>query len=389
MLPEGWHQSTVGRACAIKNNLRFPLSKEHRGTMVGQYPYFGPTGILGYLDHFRIDEEFALIGEDGDHFLKFRDRPMTLLFSGPANVNNHAHIIGNSSQCSAKWFHYWFMHRDLTSILSRQGVGRYKLTKAGLERLEIWLPPKSEQAQIAKVLGTWDDAITTTAKLLANSRKQRLALTNSLLSGRRRLASSAKWSKHRLSDLIIESRIPGTTGDVAKKITVKLYGRGVVAKNEKRLGSDSTQYFRRRAGQFIYSKLDFLNGAFGLMPPELDGYESTLDLPAFDFQAGVDPRWFLYFVSREDFYLEQLGLANGGRKARRVNPSDLLRLVIDAPTFAEQSHIADVIDTAVADENDWEQSLALLQRQKRALLCQLLTGKRRVTSADSVAEAVP
>lgn len=386
MLPKGWHRSTVGRACAIKNNLRFPLSKENRGTMVGHYPYFGPTGILGYLDHFRIDEEFALIGEDGDHFLKFRDRPMTLLFSGPANVNNHAHIIGNSSQCSARWFHYWFMHRDLTSILSRQGVGRYKLTKAGLESLEIWLPPKSEQAQIAKVLGTWDDAITTTAKLLANSRQQRLALTNSLLSGRRRLASSVKWSKHRFSDLIVESRIPGTTGDVAKKITVKLYGRGVIAKNEKRLGSDSTQYFRRRAGQFIYSKLDFLNGAFGLMPPELDGYESTLDLPAFDFQPGVDPRWFLYFVSREDFYLEQLGLANGGRKARRVNPSDLLRLVIDAPTFVEQSRIADVIDTAVADENGWEQSLALLQRQKRALLRQLLTGKRRVYLADSVAE---
>lgn len=393
MLPEGWKRSTVGECCAIKNQLRLPISGEQRALMQGDYPYYGPTGVLGYLDHYRIDEEVALIGEDGDHFLKYRDREMTLLVQGKSSVNNHAHVVGNSNSCLAKWFYYWFMHRDITPMLSRQGVGRYKLTKAGLEKLEVWLPPQREQQELTAILTTWDEAIAATEKLLSNSRQQRQALHDALLSGRRRLSYRSIWQKHKLSDFIVESRTLGSPGDVAKKITVKLYGRGVVAKNEKRPGSDSTQYYRRTAGQFIYSKLDFLNGAFGLIPEELDGFESTLDLPAFDFKPGVDPQWFLYFVSREDFYLGHLGLANGGRKARRVNPPDLLRVSVAVPPLEEQQAIAEVIGLAVADEKGWEQSLSLLQKQKRALMAQLLTGKRRVrlvvTAADAATEAAP
>jgi type I restriction enzyme, S subunit len=130
-----------------------------------------------------------------------------------------------------------------------------------------------------------------------------------------------------------------------------------------------------------------LNGAFGLIPPELDGYESTLDLPAFNFQPEVDPRWFLYHVSREDFYQGHLGLANGGRKARRVNPPDLLRVAIPVPSFPEQQAIADAIDVAIADEKAWLTMLEALKAEKRALMQQLLTGKRRVKMIQAQASA--
>ncbi len=73
----------------------------------------------------------------------------------------------------------------------------------------------------------------------------------------------------KLGDILQESRIPGSDGATARKITVKLYGCGVVPKNDGRRGSAATKYYRRRAGQVIYSKLDFLNGAFGIIPPKL------------------------------------------------------------------------------------------------------------------------
>ena len=103
------------------------------------------------------------------------------------------------------------------------------------------------------------------------------------------------WREQPLGRLLNESRIPGSDGSVAKKLTVKLWGNGVVAKTEKISGSASTQYYRRRAGQFIYSKLDFLNGAFGVVPDHLDGFESTADLPCFDVAADLD-RKFLFVV---------------------------------------------------------------------------------------------
>lgn len=84
------------------------------------------------------------------------------------------------------------------------------------------------------------------------------------------------WKKTNLAEFLTESRILGNKGDVARKITVKLWGKGVYEKNETIEGSINTQYYRRKSGQFIYSKLDFLNQAFGVIPDHLNGYESTV-----------------------------------------------------------------------------------------------------------------
>lgn len=177
-----------------------------------------------------------------------------------------------------------------------------------------------EQIKIAQILSTWDKAIETTERLLSNSQQQKKALMQKLMTGKKRFPGFEEPQLTIMSDFLSESRISGSTGDTAKKITIKLYGKGVFPKDEKRAGSESTKYYLRKTGQFIYSKLDFLNGAFGIIPRELDGCESTLDLPAFDFNGNIDPVWFINYVSRKEFYKANLGLANGGRKARRVNP---------------------------------------------------------------------
>ncbi len=249
-------------------------------------------------------------------------------------------------------------------------------------------PSLQEQRRIAHILSTWDQAIATTERLLANTRNCVEILSNALLTGRKRFDGHAAWQSKPLSEMICESRVVGSGGDVAKKITVKLYGKGVVGKSDKRAGSESTQYYRRSSGQFIYSKLDFLNGAFGRIPASLDGYESTLDLPAFDFLEGIDPRWFLQYVSREAFYTGHLGLANGGRKARRVNPKDLLRICVPTPCLKEQTRIADAIEAALSAVSIQERHLTLIRQEKSALMSQLLTGKRRVRlPADEAAHA--
>lgn len=252
---------------------------------------------------------------------------------------------------------------------------------------ELILPcDLNEQRRIANVLSSWDRAIAEAERLATRCRGQARDLGNVLLSGQRRFGDYASWQPMTLSQMIRESRVPGSFGDVARKITVKLYGRGVVGKSENRAGSESTRYYRRSAGQFIYSKLDFLNGAFGRIPESLDGYESTLDLPAFDFLPRVDPRWFLHYVSREAFYSGHLGLANGGRKARRVNPSDLLRVSIATPCLEEQMRIADAIETAQQIAAVQDRYLNLLRQEKSALLSQLLTGKRRVKPPEAESE---
>ena len=140
------------------------------------------------------------------------------------------------------------------------------------------------------------------------------------------------WKERPLSDFLNESRLPGSKGNVAKKITVKLWGNGVFEKNEAIQGSINTQYYRRKAGQFIYSKLDFLNQAFGIIPPSLDNFESTVDLPCFDIAGALNPMFLLEYVKRRAFY-ERLGeTADGNRKARRIHAETFLSFSVALPT---------------------------------------------------------
>lgn len=190
------------------------------------------------------------------------------------------------------------------------------------------------------------------------------------------------WKIRAVGDVLTESRVPGNLGDVAKKITVKLWNKGVVEKREIHQGSSNTKYYKRRRGQFIYSKLDFLNCAFGLVPPELDGYESTLDLPAFDI-SGVDPQYFLLYVTQRRFY-ERWGQtsANGGRKAKRISPEDFMTFPLIFPPLEEQRRIAEILTTQDKIIALKERRLAEKRRQKTFLAQRLLTGKTRLPGFD-------
>jgi type I restriction enzyme S subunit len=182
---------------------------------------------------------------------------------------------------------------------------------------------------------------------------------------------AAGWKERPLSDFLSESRLPGSKGNVAKKITVKLWGKGVFEKNDAMQGSINTQYFRRKAGQFIYSKLDFLNQAFGIIPPSLDNFESTVDLPCFDFAEGLNSVFLLEYVKRSDFY-ERLGeTADGSRKARRIHAETFLSFPVALPTPAEQQKIAECLSSVDALMAAQARKVDALKTHKKGLMQQL------------------
>ena len=155
----------------------------------------------------------------------------------------------------------------------------------------------------------------------------------------------AEWERRRIGDFLKDSRLPGSRGNVAKKLTVKLWGNGVFGKKESIQGSINTQYFQRKSGQFIYSKLDFLNQAFGVISPDLEGFESTVDLPCFDIGSGLIPGFLLEYVKRKEFY-EKLGeTADGSRKARRIHAETFQSFSLVLPLPAEQKKIADCLSS--------------------------------------------
>ncbi len=259
------------------------------------------------------------------------------------------HVLGNQGGLALKHFN----------------VGAYK-------RMEVTLPPLPEQCKIAEILRTWDEAVEAATKLVTALSTRREALRTKLVTEADNSARPTVFGQ-----FLKESRVLGSDGASARKITVKLYGKGAVPKSDKRDGSTKTRYYRRTPGQLIYSKLDFLNGAFAIISESLQGYESSLDLPAFDISEHVNPKWLIEYLTRPAYYTAQLPLARGQRKARRIAPDDLLASPVKLPSRDRQDEIAEVLAVADREIALRETELDTLTRQKRGLMQKLLTGEWR------------
>lgn len=380
-VPNGWAFSTVGDACTIRNNLRFPINSDERESIKGCFPYFGPTGILSFINDYKIDDNFALIGEDGDHFLKFKEKEMTLFFSGKANVNNHAHIICDSILCKARWFYFSFMHADITSHLTRQGAKRYKLTKASLEKLPILIPPLPEQIKIAEILSTWDNAINTMQKLLANSQQQKKALMQQLLTGKKRFVGfEEEWEEKRLDEIshIFMGSSPKSEFYNEDGIGLPLLQGNADIKNRKSVPRVFTSQITREClPDDILLSVRAPVGAIAS-----SNHHACIGRGIAAIRAKKDTaqlflyQWLLNFEDKWDSFSQ-------GSTFESVNSDDINNLKIKSPSFSEQQKIAAVLTTADQEIDNLRAQLNHLKQEKKALMQQLLTGKRRVKVAEA------
>jgi type I restriction enzyme S subunit len=183
-VPEEWEVDCLSYYSNLHNNLRKPISALERFNKKGIYPYYGATGIIDSIDEFRLDGKYVLIGEDGDHFLKFEKQEMTHLVEAKFNVSNHAHILSGKNGCLTEWIHYFFSHRDITFYLTRQGAGRFKLNKQALNNLPVCVPPDKEQVRIIKFIETFNSQFDCQKKNHLKLTTLKSGLMQDLLSGK-------------------------------------------------------------------------------------------------------------------------------------------------------------------------------------------------------------
>ncbi len=158
-----------------------------------------------------------------------------------------------------------------------------------------------------------------------------------------------------------------------KILTVRLHVNGVVRNERTSALTGGSNYFKRRPGQFIFSKIDLLNGAFGIVPEEFDGFYSSSDVPAFSFGTEHSPTFFLNWLSAK---YQCLDIERTGTSAtlKRVSPEKFWGTPILLPSPLEQQKIADCLsslDGVIAAEG---RKLVALRDHKRGLMQQLFPG---------------
>lgn len=160
------------------------------------------------------------------------------------------------------------------------------------------------------------------------------------------------WSQVALGEVLIpRTEVCAIIGDDEyQEVTVSLWGKGVRLRR-KVAGSEIASSSRNvaRTGDFIISKIDARNGAYGFIPPDLDGGVVTNDFPLFSVARDrANPRW-IYWVSRSRFFIDLCRASSEGTTNRvRLKESKFAQVRIPLPPLPEQDRLASHLDAIEA-----------------------------------------
>lgn len=244
--------------------------------------------------------------------------------------------------------------------------------------LQIPVPPLAEQRKIAEVLGVWDEAIEKQARLIEKLALRKRALMQRLLSAKLRLPGfSEPWKIHKLQELFTERNETNRTDLPLLSITGD---RGVIlqTESEKRDTSndDKSKYKRIAKGDIGYNTMRMwqgrsaLSGLEGIVSPAYTIVVPNTDVDGYYMSVLFKQPRLIY-----DFWTHSQGLVGDTLNCKY---RDFGQVHICCPPLAEQKAITEVLTAADREIELAKEKLERLRRQKRGLMQQLLSGKKRV-----------
>ena len=250
---------------------------------------------------------------------------------------------------------------------------------------KIAVPPLAEQRKIAEVLGVWDEAIEKQARLIEKLALRKRGLMQRLLSAKLRLPGfSEPWKEHKIADLFSPIN---DTNDGREHIPMTISAKsGFISQKDKFdrvIAGDSLQkYILLKKGDFAYNKgnsnlyemgcIYHLNEESALVPFVYICFRS---------KGSVNIDFYSQFFINHGLDRQLKKIITSGARGDgllNVDKKDFFALNVPYPTIEEQTAIAEVLTAADREIELAKEKLERLRRQKRGLMQQLLTGKKRV-----------
>jgi len=297
---------------------------------------------------------------------------------------------------------------------AKRSTNLASINSSQLKAFPVLLPPIAEQNRIARIFSTWDQAIATAERLLANGRMQwnaLIGLTLHLPSANPDASAPAEnsgfpasvqpgiptlppappgWRRIQLRDHLKEVRRPVAlvNEETYTLVTVKR-SRGGVELREVLQGKDvktPTQFYVH-ANDFVISKRQIVHGACGIVPPALDGAVVSNEYAVLNTDGEIDLRFLRYLSESRYFQQTCFHSSIGVHVEKMIFKTDhWLNWPFNIPPLAQQEHIVEILDAASREVVSISEQLKALKREKCALMSQLLTGKRRVRLPANEAE---
>lgn len=410
MVPKGWEKRDLQGLINVRHGFAF---KSEFFTDHGDYVLLTPGSFNesgGFRDqghktkYYIGDVPNGYLLRKGDMLLAMTEQAEGLLGSALFVPENHKYLhnqrlglvqITEPERVSLEFLYIFFNAPASRKQIAEQSTGT-KVKHTSPDRLCSvigLIPPLPEQKKIAQILSTWDKAITSTEKLITNSQQQKKALTQQLLTGKKRLLDkngarfSREWKPSHLSKLF--KRVTTKNNGQSSNVVTISGQHGLIRQEDffkKTVASETLDgYFLLKKGQFAYNKSysnGYPMGAIKRLNRYTDGVVTTLYIcfESMDADKTDSDYWEHYFES--GFLNKGLSqIAHEGGRAHgllNVKPSDFFSLKVLAPCFEEQQKIAATLSAADQETAALQQKLDALKQEKKALMQQLLTSKRRV-----------
>jgi len=135
-----------------------------------------------------------------------------------------------------------------------------------------------------------------------------------------------------------------------RQVKVRLWGKGVMLREEVS-GAQiaASKQLVVHSQQFIVSRIDARNGAFGLIPDSLDGAVVSSDFPVFTVNPSRILPKYLNWMSKTHFFIDLCKAASEGTTNRvRLKEDRFLVAKIPLPPLAEQRRIVARIEELAA-----------------------------------------
>lgn len=274
----------------------------------------------------------------------------------------------------------------LLGLASPGGAGRNKtLGQQAFLDLEIPLPPFAEQRKIADILSTWDEAIVLTEQLIEAKQRRKKALMQQLLTGKRRFKEfkGREWQELRLED-VCESIVSGGTPSTH----IEEYWSGTIPWIT---GADFSEMRVSQVRRYITEEAIANSSAKVVNQGDLLLVSRTgvgkMAVAPFDVAVsqditGITPKARLadasFLLNILEWTLPELARYTQGTSINGITRRDLVRHRVSLPSLAEQHRIAAVLRACDREIELLAHKRDALQRQRKGLMQQLLTGRVRV-----------
>lgn len=400
IIPKEWEVKRLGELGVLKNGLNYTPSENGFS-----YNFLGVGDFLQknivYADQLNqitikeeLSEEYLL--KNGDIVFVRSNGSKSLVGrcvliktnKSKATYSGFCIRFRLNSQCTTTKYiqyliHVGFLKRFLA--YERRGTNITNLNQNILSRLLFPLPPVYEQIEITKALSTWDIAIEKQSKLIEKLTLRKRALMQKLLIGKKRLAGfKGEWKKCKYSNILIEVKrsLKWDENELYKLISVRrrseglffresLYGREIATKNLR----------PAKTGDFLISKMQIVHGASGLVTDEFDDAKisgSYISLVSKDSNT-LDIRYYNLWSKTPQFYHQTYVSSFGVHIEKMTFDLDtFMSFSMPLPPINEQHAIVSLMESIDKEIELAKEKLASLQFQKRGLMQQLLTGKKRI-----------